>query len=187
MFDPLAGSAMAKLRWWLPLLAVVTVATAVHADEIKWQEAVARLAQERTQAETCVQVLKKYGDAAAIGRGEIAYGEAKADYDGIIGGLIVALALKEQPASLSDLQARLERGFAKRAAFCQSVKPLIPPSSGQKGIIEEIVKGVAGPLVEAVKAIWLRSRDDNVLTRATIQTQLEATSWPAFASVSPSP
>ena len=91
---------------------------AVHAQEINWQEAVARLARERTLAETCVALLRKYGDPAAQARGSLAYGEAKAEYDGVIGGLVVALARKGQPESLPDLQARLQHGFDKRQAFC---------------------------------------------------------------------
>ena len=39
--------------------------SAAFAEEIGWQEAVARLAYERTKAETCVKELKKYGDKAA--------------------------------------------------------------------------------------------------------------------------
>ena len=62
--------------------------------EVTWQEAVARLARERTLAETCAALLKRNGDTAGIARGVLAYGEAKAEYDGIIAGLIVALARK---------------------------------------------------------------------------------------------
>ena len=40
---------------WLPMLAVVIAATTAQAQDINWQEAVARLARERTQAETCVE------------------------------------------------------------------------------------------------------------------------------------
>jgi len=67
----------------------------------------------------------KRGDAAAIDRGALAYGEAKAEYDGIIAGLTVALAQKGTPASLPDIEARLRRGFAKREAFCRSVLALL--------------------------------------------------------------
>jgi hypothetical protein len=55
------------------------VATPLEAHEINWQEAVARLARERTLAETCAAMLKKYGDTAAVDRGSLAYGEAKAE------------------------------------------------------------------------------------------------------------
>jgi hypothetical protein len=86
-------------------------------QEISWQEAVARLARERTVAETCAALLTKVGEAAAVDRGALDYGAAKAEYDGIIAGLIVALARKGEPASLPDIEARLRRGFAKREAF----------------------------------------------------------------------
>jgi hypothetical protein len=173
--------------WWLApaLLAAVVAGTPLHAQDINWQEAVARLARERTHAETCASVLKKYGDPAAKDHGSVDYGEAKAEYDGIIAGLSVALARKEQPASLSDLQGRLHRGFEKREAFCQSALSLIPEGKGEKGSIEGIVSGTIGPLIQAVQAIYFRAKDDDLLTRKTIQTQLEATSWPAFASISP--
>jgi hypothetical protein len=155
---------------------------------LSWQEAVARLARERTAAETCAAVLKQYGDAAAIARGTLAYGEAKAEYDGIIAGLIVALARKAAPASLPDLKAQLRSAFKKRAAFCQSVRLLAPAQgTGKKGIIEDVVKGAVGPLLTALEAIWRRVRDDDALMRKTIETQLEAAVWPAFAQVPAGP
>jgi len=178
---------MVSGRFWLTFLTVVVAGTALHAQDINWQEAVARLARERTHAETCASVLKKYGDPAAKDRGSVEYGEAKAEYDGIIAGLSVALARKEQPASLSDLQARLERGFDKREAFCKVALSFMPQGQGEKGPIEEIVSGVIGPLIQAVQAIYFKAKDDDLLTRKTIQTQLEATLWPAFVSVPPSP
>src|SRR5271166_6015297 len=156
------------------------------AEEIGWQEAVARLAYERTKAETCVKELKKYGDKAAISRGEDAYNNAKAEYDSIVQGLIVALARKGEPASLPDLEARLQRGFAARDAFCKSVRALAPSSAGQKSVIADIVRGAVGPVIDAIKAIWMRSKDDDALMRKTIQTQLEAALWPSFGSISPS-
>jgi hypothetical protein len=157
-------------------------------QEITWQEAVARLARERTLAETCASLLKKRGDAAAVDRGALQYVEAKAEYDGIIAGLIVALARKGEPSSLPDIEARLRRGFAKREAFCRSVQTLVPaPRAVEKGWIEEALKGAIGPLVDALKAIWLRSRDDDALVRKSIETQLEATVWPEFASIKPGP
>jgi hypothetical protein len=158
--------------------------------EITWQEAAARLARERTLAETCAALLKKHSDPAAIDRGALAYGEAKAEYDGIIAGLVVALARKGAPTSLPDLQDRLKHAVAKRDAFCRSVQSLAPaPVNGEKGVISEIVEGAIGgaidPLVDAIKAIWMHSRDENALLRKTIETQLEATAWPNFASISP--
>jgi hypothetical protein len=178
---------MVSSRWWLTFLAMLVAGMPLQAQEINWQEAVARLARERTQAEICASILKKYGDATAKERGSFSYGEAKAEYDGIIAGLSVALARKAQPPSLPDLQGRLQHGFEKRQAFCQSALSLIPQSTGEKGVIGEIVSGAIGPIIQAIQMIYLRAKDDDLLIRRTIQTQLEATSWPDFASVSPSP
>jgi hypothetical protein len=176
---------MRRTHWLLALIAVGAAAGAHASDDIGWQEAVARLAQERTQAETCVRVLKTYGDAAAIDRGAIAYADAKAEYDAIIAGLDVAVADQDKPNSLPDLDARLKRGFDKREAFCKSVAPLAPPpKSGEKGPIAEIVNGAVGPLIDAVKSIWLEKMKQNQARWATIETQLEETKWPSFASIS---
>ena len=75
----------------------VCMAFAAFAEEIGWQEAVTRLAYERTKAETCVKELKKYGDKAAISRGEGAFDNARDEFDPIINGLIVAVAKKISP------------------------------------------------------------------------------------------
>jgi len=154
---------------------------------INWQEAVANLSRERSQAETYAGLLKKFGDPASITRGSVAYGEAKAEYDGVIAGLTVALARKQKPASLPDLQDRLQHGFEKREAFCKSVEVLLPPTAGQKGVIADIVKGAISPLIDAIKEIYFRAKDDDVVVRRTIQTELEAASWADFAAIAPAP
>jgi hypothetical protein len=177
------------MSWARSLLVLLAVCAAgSSAADVGWQEAVARLAQERSRAETCVVLLKKYGDVDAINRGALAYGEAKAEYDGIVAGLEAALARSDRPESLPDMEAQLQRAFDKRAAFCKSVQPFLSPSSvGTKGVAEEMVSGRPAPLVEALKSIWTRRRDDDTLLRNTIRVQLEATLWPPYASVSPSP
>jgi hypothetical protein len=156
---------------------------------IGWQEAVARLARERTLAESCAALLKKYGDVHSIDRGSLAYTNAKAEYDGIIAGLSVALASRDKAFSLPGLEASLRRGFEKRGAFCKSVQPLlVMTKQGEKGIVDEIVaSGLIGLLLQAGKEIWQRIRDDNALMRKTIGTQLEATVWRPFASIPPLP
>jgi len=151
---------------------------------IGWQEAVARLARERTLSENCARQLKRYGSTDAIEAGSFLYGEAKAEYDGVVAGLVVALARKAMPESLADLETRLRVGLNKREAFSRSVASLLPPPQlGEKGLFEEIVTGAIGPLVDALKAIWLRTQDDNMLARKTIETQLYATLWKDFSSI----
>jgi hypothetical protein len=65
-----------------------------------WSDAVGQIAGERAKAETCVALMKKYGDGAERARGEITYTNAKADSDAVIAGLIVALSAGQTPASL---------------------------------------------------------------------------------------
>jgi hypothetical protein len=176
----------------LAVMALSLVGTAFAAQEINGREAAgARPTYERSRAKTCVVMLKKYGDQAAIDRGAVVCGGAKAEHDAVIGGLETALAEDARPVSLSDLQARMQSGFDKRTAFCDLALARIPPDvSGQKGPVEEIVKGVAGPLVDAVKAIVLRAMDRHYQvddkSDETIRLQLEDAKWPSFESVSSS-
>jgi hypothetical protein len=88
---------------------------------MRWPEAIATLAAERTRAETCVWLLKRHagGDAAALSRGELAYAAAKAEMDAVIRGLIVVLAQGGIPPDLAELEARLTRGVEAREAFCK--------------------------------------------------------------------
>lgn len=177
---------MRWIRWCALMMLAVNAPRLAVSEEVNWQEAVARLTRERTIAENCAALLKKNGDKAALDSGSLSYADAKGEFDGVIGGLVVALARKRQPESLPDLQARLKRGFDKREAFCISVKPLVLGPQGQKSPIADIVSGAVKPLTDAVVAIWSKSRDDDALMRKTIQTQLEAASWVPFDKVSPS-
>jgi hypothetical protein len=64
-----------RIRW--PLLGLVLpIAAPASAAEappaIGWQEAVARLAGERTRAEACAGLLRRYGDEAAKAQGQVA-------------------------------------------------------------------------------------------------------------------
>lgn len=158
-------------------------------NDIGWQEAVARLAGERTRAQTCAGLLKKHGDDTTISRGALAYGEAKAEVDAVVAGLVTALAAGKKPTNLPDLEARLDRGVKARAHFCAEVMALVPDMSGEKdGHTDVLGLGkVLTSVIEAVKELALRWVDEDALTRKTIQTQLEAASWPDFVAIPPSP
>jgi hypothetical protein len=179
---------MPHRRWLLSLFILILAGTTALAQDVGWEEAAARLRKERTMAETCAGLLKKYADAAAKDRGALAYADAKGDYDAIIAGLSVALARKRQPAGLPDLQNRLAQGFEKREAFCRNVQDALPPAeSGHRGALAEIIKGALEPLTKAAVELYTDAQKSDELTRAQIRTQLEASSWPDFATVPPSP
>src|SRR4051794_38560945 len=170
------------------LLAPPAVAEAPPA--IGWQEAVARLAGERTRAEACAGLLRRYGDEAARAQGQVAYSEAKAEVDGVIAGLTVALARRAEPASLPDLEGRLGREVTKLDAVCTRAKAAAPQEVGAKGgFLTDLATGAVKPLIEAVQALIIDARhaaaEDDRLTAKTIQTQLGAATWPRFGDVPP--
>jgi hypothetical protein len=170
----------------LGLLVWAAPATGLAAG-IGWPDTVSRLAEERSKAEICAASLKRYGDKGQISRGQLAYGTAKAEFDAVIAGLITALAEGGDPESLPSLEAKLKSGASGLGGLCNTVADLVPSASGQKGILDEMVKAAIEPVIKAlsdeVAALYTDHRKDDALTRQTIQTQLEAAKWPDFGKV----
>ena len=169
------------------LLAALTGSAVSQPANVGWPEAVARLAEARSKAQTCAALLMGHGNEAQISSGRLAYGAAKAEIDAVIAGLIVALAEGGKPDSLATLQTRLEQGTSDLAKFCGTVSDLVPATPGQRNVIADITKAaieqLVKPLSEAIATLYKHHREDEALTRLTIQTQLEAAKWPDFASV----
>jgi hypothetical protein len=130
------------LGWAAPVLG--------QTAHIGWPEAVSRLAEERSKAEICVASLKGHGSQEQIAQGRLAYGTAKADFDGVIAGLITALAEGENPKSLPTLDAKLTKGATSLGQFCKSANDLVPKGSGQKGVLDDLVKAAVGPVIKAL-------------------------------------
>jgi hypothetical protein len=173
---------------WTAIAPLISMAPRIgRAADIGWPEAVGRLAGARTRAETCAAVLKAYGDEQQISRGQLAYGEAKANFDAVIAELVTALSEGGKPKSLPSLQTDLEHAGEGLGKFCKMVSDLLPSTSGHKGILGDIVKGAIQPVIDAlsaaVAAIYNNHRKDDALTRETIKPQLEAAKWPNFAEV----
>jgi hypothetical protein len=177
---------------FLALLAlfVLTGSAIAQPAVISWSDAVGQIAGERAKAETCVALMKKYGDDAERARGEITYTSAKADFDSVIAGLIVALSAGQTPESLSSLQDKLSSGASGLAGFCGTVLKLLPKSAGQteKSVMVDIAKMIPfeqllKTLSEGVSALYTNHRNDDTLTRRTIQTQLESAKWLPFSDI----
>ena len=168
-------------------LFVLTSSAASQPATISWPEAVAQLTGERAKAETCVALIKKYGDDGQIARGQLTYTTAKADSDAVIAGLITTLSAGQAPVSLPSLQGKLSSGVSGLVEFCRTVSNLLPNTGGQKDVVTDIAKVTIGPLLtmlsDGVSALYNNHRTDDALTRRTIQTQLEAARWPAFSEV----
>jgi hypothetical protein len=168
-------------------VALLLVPAVVLAQPMRWPEAVAALAAERTRAETCGRLLKRHaGDnAAALSRGELAYAQAKADVDAVIAGLTVVLAQRGAPLDLPDVEARLTCGVQAREAFCQQVMTLVPEDPGTRDLLVPLLGAVLPPLLEAARTLYTGQTAQDRLLRQTIQTQLEATIWTPFADLTP--
>jgi hypothetical protein len=157
-----------------------------------WPDAVAELAGERTKAETCAALAKRYGNYAQTARAELSYSNAKADSDAVIAGLITALSGGQTLETLPVLQAKLSGSVSGLIEFCDTVSNLLPNTAGQKGIADEIAKAAIEPLLkelsDAVKTLYNNYRGDAAaaLTRRTIQTQLEAARWAPFSEINAS-
>ena len=173
----------------LPLF-VLTGPVIAQPAAISWPDAVGKIAGERAKAETCVALMKKYGDDAQKARGRITYTNAKADFDAVIAGLITVLSAGQTPASLSSVQEKLSSGTSGLSQFCDTVINLLPKTAGQteKGVGIDILKAIPleqllKMLSDGVSALYTNHRSDDALTRRTIQTQLESARWPAFSEV----
>ena len=171
----------------LNALLVLTGPAISQPATISWPEAVAQLAGQRANAETCVSLVKKYGDDAQIARGQLTYTSANADADAVIAGLITALSAGQAPVTLASLQTKLSKGVSGLVEFCGMVSNLLPNTAGQKNVVTGIAKVAVEPLLkmlsDGVSALYNNHRTDDALTRRTIQTQLEAARWPAFSEV----
>jgi hypothetical protein len=147
------------------------------------------LAGQRANAETCVSLVKKYGDDTQIARGQLTYTSAKADADAAIAGLITALSAGQAPVTLSSLQIKLSSGVSGLVEFCNMVSSLVPNAAGQKNVVTGIAKVAVEPLLkmlsDRVSDLYNNHRTEDALTRRTIQTQLEAARWPTFSEIKP--
>jgi hypothetical protein len=176
------------LIWFtLALFISITPGIGGAADDIRWPEAVGRLAGAKSKAETCAAVLNGHGDKQQISRGQLAYGEAKAKFDAVNARLITALPEGGAPQSLPRLETDLNDGAAGLGEFCQSAHDLLPITQGRKDGFADIAKGAIQPVIDAlsegVAALYNNHRKDDALTIETIKTQLEAAKWPNFAEV----
>jgi hypothetical protein len=174
-------------RYVSALAILITFMVTTHAPAGGWAVAVARLTEERSKAEICVASLKGHGNTEQVSRGRLIYGGAKAHFDGVITGLIIALSEAGDPHSLPSLEAELESGASGLAELCKTVDDLLALTSGQKSWLGDAVKEAIEPMTnslsEAVSTIYKNSRGDKAATRMTIRTQLEAAKWPDFDEV----
>ena len=109
---------------WFALAVLASLVPGIsRGADIGWPEAVGRLAGERSKAETCAGLLKGHGDKQQIAQGQMVYGDAKANFDVVIAGLVTALTEGGNPKSLPSLETH---------DLLQSVSDLLPNDSDVK-------------------------------------------------------
>jgi len=79
-----------------------------------WPEVIALLTKARTQATTCIEVLKSSGDKAALASARLTYGMAEGEMDGVIAGLTTALVEGGDPDRLPTVRASPRAGSATK-------------------------------------------------------------------------
>jgi hypothetical protein len=173
-------------RKFLVLLTAIVPATLCMAQAtLGWPEVIALLAKARTQATTCVQVLKSNGDKAALTTAQLTYGMAEEEMDGVIAGLTTALVQGGAPDSLPTARTSLENAGDGLKALCDAAVKTVAPNT--KGVWEEIAKGPIEPLIKAISdgvgALWTRHVEKDKLELETKRTQLEAAKWPKFSDI----
>lgn len=103
---------------------------AAHAQEqatgMTWPEAAEFLRRERLTAEACARVVKRFTPkypATGLAAAELEYETARADFDGVITGLHVALIEDEEAPSLETVETRLAAGTERAAPSATGPRP----------------------------------------------------------------
>ena len=162
---------------------VFLLAPALAQTGVDWPETIDLLAQQRTQAETCVATLKSSSDKAAIATGRLTYGAAKSQSDGVIAGLTVALVQGGQPNALPMVLTSLKKAGGGLQEVCDAALKTAS-AAGSRGLVEDILKAPIEPIVNAissgVSALWTGHVERSKLELQTIKGQLDAAKWPDF-------
>ncbi len=166
---------------------VLVIPTTLCAAEatLGWPEVIGLLAKARTQATTCVQVLKSDGDKASLSSAQLTYGMAEGEMDGVIAGLTTALVQGGDPSSLPTTRTSLETAGKGLKQICDAAVKTVSPNT--KGVWEELARGAVEPLIKAISdgvgALWTRHVEKDKLEIETKKAQLEAGKWPKFSDI----
>lgn len=150
-----------------------------------WPEVIALLTKARTQATTCVEVLKSSGDKTALASARLTYGMAEGEMDGVIAGLTTALVEGGDPGRVQTVRTSLETSGKGLKEICDAAVKTITPNT--KGVWEELAKGAVEPLFKTISdgvgALWTRHVENDKLELETKKSQFEAAKWPKFADI----
>jgi hypothetical protein len=126
-----------------PLSAAILLPLSLAAQpaSMGWPEVIGALVTERTNAETCVGLIKSRGDAATIDGTKFTYSMARGEMDGLIAGLETVLAEGGKPGNLPTVRPGLEATASSLKAICILAFATATPNT--KGVWDELARGVA--------------------------------------------
>jgi hypothetical protein len=175
-------------------VALLLLMPAAAGEESGWQQAVDRLAHEKTLAESCASLLKAFADRDPMQRvqGQRIYARASADVAGLIALLKADLAGDRSPAAIPELVYRLASGLRQRQALCRHVNAAVgsgmrerPERSGDIKLLAEGIADSEASLLEAAVELWEAYRRAGDAERERIRSAIEGTRWRDYAEVSP--
>jgi hypothetical protein len=159
------------------------VRPAAAQTSLGWPETIELLAQQRTQAETCVETLKSSSDKAAVATGRLTYGAARSQSDGVIAGLTVALVQGGKPDALPTTLTSLRKAGEGLQEVCNAALTEAS-AAGSRGLVEDILKAPIEPVVNAissgVSALWTGHVEKDKLELETIKDNLRQPNGPIF-------
>jgi hypothetical protein len=177
-----------KRIFWIAFASIVPATLCAAQTPLGWPEVIGRLTQERTQAETCVGMIKSSKKADAIAAVKATYETTKPRIDGAIAGLVAALVEGGKPEAFPTVRDDLEISDKSLKEICDAALAIPKTSSHQKGGLGEAIATAA--VEEAVKPIvdwlgekWARLTEPDELERETKKSALEAAKWPKFGDI----
>jgi hypothetical protein len=132
-----------KRIFFIVLASIVPATLCMAEASLGWPEVIALLAKAKTQATTCVQVLKSNGDKSSVANAQLTYGMAEGEMDGIIAGLTTALVEGGDPSSLPTAQASLETAGKGLKEICDAAVKSVTPTPRACG--KRLRKGRSSP------------------------------------------
>jgi len=179
-----------KTASWAAAIAVVFPAAlrAAQPATMGWPEVIARLTQERAQAETCVGMIKSSKNAGAIAAAKATYEATTPRIDGVIAGLTAALVEGGKPEALPTVRDDLQTSDDGLKQICDAALATLKPNSHQKGGLEEAiakaaVEATVKPMIDWLSEKWARLMEPDKFEIETKRSQLEAAKWPRFNDI----
>jgi len=154
---------------------------------LSYSEAINHLKKEQSQAETyavVMNVMKPVGttDLNKYARGILLYGDAKAEFDGLIEQMKAELMSGNAPETSPKFEQVLHNAVDRSVAFKTYVaNEFVGTDEGKKGLGKVLLgKDLLPLLIDTAKGIWTEYREASKERKQEILAQLDALKWKPF-------